>query len=115
MTIKRGEVWLASLNPSRGSEQAGTRPVLIFQNDQINRFTTTALAIPFTTNLKRASLPTCLLVAKGEGGLMSDSVALCHQLRVLDQTRLHKRLGQVSPATITAIEAKVMYTTGIVS
>ena len=33
MTIKRGEIWLADLNPIHGSEQAGTRPVLIFQND----------------------------------------------------------------------------------
>ncbi|MGK7877574.1 MAG: type II toxin-antitoxin system PemK/MazF family toxin [Xenococcaceae cyanobacterium] len=33
MTIKRGELWLADLNPTRGSEQGGTRPVIIFQND----------------------------------------------------------------------------------
>ena len=51
MTIKRGEVWLANLDLTRGSEQAGTRPVLVFQNDLINRFTTTILTIPFTTNL----------------------------------------------------------------
>jgi mRNA interferase MazF len=38
MTIKRGEVWLAHLNPTRGSEQAGIRPVLIFQNDAINHW-----------------------------------------------------------------------------
>ena len=36
MTVKRGEIWLADLNPIRGSEQAGIRPVLIFQNDTIN-------------------------------------------------------------------------------
>jgi mRNA interferase MazF len=45
MTIKRGEVWLADLNPIRGSEQAGIRPVLIFQNDTINTFTTTVVTI----------------------------------------------------------------------
>lgn len=53
MTFRRSEVWLADLNPTRGSEQAGTRPVLIFQNDLINKFTTTVLTIPFTTNLRR--------------------------------------------------------------
>jgi len=36
MTIKRGDVWLANLNPAQDSEQAGTRPVIIFQNDIIN-------------------------------------------------------------------------------
>ncbi len=40
MTVKRGEIWLADLNPVRGSEQAGTRPVLIFQNDLISKYTT---------------------------------------------------------------------------
>lgn len=53
MIAKRGEIWLANLNPIRGSEQAGTRPVLIFQNDRINRFTSTFLSIPLTTNLQR--------------------------------------------------------------
>lgn len=114
MTIKRGEIWLANLNPTRGSEQAGVRPVLIFQNDQINKYTTTVPAIPFTTNLKRTALPSCIQIAKGEGGLTSDSVALCHQLRVLDKTRLQKRLGAVSQATMAAIEVKVVFTMGII-
>ncbi|MGB2842731.1 MAG: type II toxin-antitoxin system PemK/MazF family toxin [Halobacteriota archaeon] len=38
MTMRRGEIWLANLNPTRGSEQAGIRPVLIFQTDLLNRF-----------------------------------------------------------------------------
>ncbi len=66
MTIKRGEVWLADLNPIRGSEQAGIRPVLIFQNDTINAFSTTAVTIPFTTDLRRAALPSCVRVAADE-------------------------------------------------
>jgi len=97
MTIKRGEVWLANLDPTRGSEQAGTRPVLVL----INRFTTTTLTIPFTTNLRRASLPLCFLVLKGDGGLVSDSVALCHQLRVLDKSRLQRKLGELSQQSLT--------------
>jgi mRNA interferase MazF len=58
MIAKRGEIWLADLEPTRGSEQAGTRPVIIFQNDMISRFSTTVLTIPLTSNLRRASLPT---------------------------------------------------------
>lgn len=114
MTVQRGEVWLATLNPIRGSEQAGIRPVLVFQNDAINRFTTTVLAIPFTTNLRRAALPSCVLVARGEGGLESESVLLCHQLRALDKTRLQRKLGVTSPATMTAVERCVLFTMGIV-
>nr|WP_129675128.1 type II toxin-antitoxin system PemK/MazF family toxin [Candidatus Chloroploca sp. Khr17] len=44
MTISRGEIWLADLNPIRGSEQAGVRPVLIFQHDALNRLTTTVMS-----------------------------------------------------------------------
>jgi len=45
MIVKRGDIWLANLNPVRGSEQAGTRPVLLFQNNVINTFTTTVLTM----------------------------------------------------------------------
>ncbi|MFN2516955.1 MAG: type II toxin-antitoxin system PemK/MazF family toxin [Pyrinomonadaceae bacterium] len=114
MTVKRGEIWLADLNPIRGSEQAGTRPVLILQNNSINRFTSTFLAIPFTTNLRRASLPTCVMIHKGKGGLSSDSIALCHQLRVLDKLRLIRRLGLVSESTPAQLDRCVLFTTGIV-
>jgi mRNA interferase MazF len=112
MTVTRGDVWLADLNPTRGSEQAGTRPVLIFQRDDVSRFTTTVLAIPFTTNLRRAALPSCVQIPQGEGGLASDSVALCHQLRVL-KARLLRKLGTVGQTTIFAVESCVMYTMGI--
>jgi mRNA interferase MazF len=84
MIVHRGEVWLADLNPVRGSEQSGVRPVLILQNDVVGKFTTTVLALPLTTNLRRATLPSSVTVNKGEGGLNEDSIVLCHQLRVLD-------------------------------
>ncbi len=113
MIVRRGGIWLADLNPIRGSEQAGTRPVLIFQNNAINRFTTTALAIPLTTNLRRAALPSCVLIGKGEAGLTSDSVALCHQLRALDKSRLLKKLGMTRQQTISAVESCILFTTGI--
>lgn len=86
MIVNRGDIWLADLNPTRGSEQAGFRPVIIFQHDMINQFTTTLLTIPLTGNLRRALLPSCVLIAQGEGGLSNESVALCHQLRALDTT-----------------------------
>ena len=94
MTVLRGEIWLAELNPVRGSEQAGTRPVLVLQTNAINRFTTTVLAVPFTTNLRRASLPSCVQVAA-------------------DKTRLTKKLGDVSAKTLEEIENCVLFTLGI--
>lgn len=113
MIVRRGEIWLAELNPIRGSEQAGRRPVLILQNNSINRYTSTYLAIPLTTNLRRASLPTCVLLTEDEGGLERESVALCHQLRVLDKSRLTRRLGSLSDLTLAAIDHCVVFTIGI--
>jgi mRNA interferase MazF len=110
--LKRGEVWLANLNPTQGSEQAGIRPVIIFQNDIISQFSTTTIAIPLTTNQRRASLPICMLIEQGDGGLSEDSVALCFQIRVLDKTRLIRRLGQLSAETIAQLEEVMLVTLG---
>jgi mRNA interferase MazF len=114
MKIERGDIWIADLNPIRGSEQAGTRPVLIMQNDYLTQFTITFLAIPLTTNLRRANLPTSVSIRAGEAGLNSNSVILCHQLRVLDQTRLIQKLGTVNQNTIVAVESALLFALGIV-
>lgn len=50
--MTRGDVWLAALDPVRGSEQAGTRPVLVFQVNRLNDFLRTVVVIPFTSNLR---------------------------------------------------------------
>jgi len=114
VTVQRGEIWWADLDPIRGSEQAGIRPVLIFQNNALNRFTPTALAIPLTTNLRRALLPTSVRIAQGEGGLTSESVALCLQMRALDVMRLRSKLGKVGGLTLLEVERCVLFTTGMV-
>lgn len=113
MNPLRGEVRLAKLDPVQGSGQAGTRPVLILQNDRVSRFARTVLAIPFTTNLSRSYLPTALQVDQGDGGLLAASVLLCHQLRVLDKSRLRSRLGTLHPQTLKEAEFCVLLTLGI--
>lgn len=112
MSFDRGAVWLANLNPTQGSEQAGTRPVILFQESTLAKFTTTIIAIPVTSNLRRAALPSCVQISQGEGGLRQESVALCHQLRVLDKKRLFKKIGTLSSSTIAALETTVLFTLG---
>lgn len=84
-------------------------PVLIVQNDAINRFSMTILAVPITSNLRRGALPSCVAVSSGEGGLTVGSVLLCHQLRALDQSRLLSKLGEVSAETMTAVESCILF------
>lgn len=111
-SLKRGEVWLANLNPIQGSEQAGIRPVIIFQNDIVSQFSTTIITIPLTTNQRRAALPICLLIPQRDTGLAQDSVALCFQMRVLDKTRLIRKLGQLDCETLVQLEKVVLLTLG---
>jgi mRNA interferase MazF len=111
--VNRGEVWLADLGPVRNGEQADRRPVLIFQHTPFAAFLSTVVIIPFTSNLRRAKLPTCLQVARGEGGLANDSVALCHQVRAIDQKRLLHRLDMLSSAVLADVEDCLALTLGM--
>ena len=111
--MKHGEIWLAVLDPVRGSEQAGTRPVLIFQSNPLNTFLRTVITIPCTTNLKWARFPFCVLVSAGDGGLTMDSVALGHQIRVTDKSRLLRRRGQLSDSSLMQIEQAIQFTLGV--
>ena len=115
MNVARGDLWWATLDPTQGSEQAGRRPVVIIQNDVINSFTSTFLAIPLTTNLRRAQLPSSVLLPRGSAGLSEDSVALCHQHRVLDRQRLVARIGALETDLLLQVEAALLFTVGIVS
>jgi mRNA interferase MazF len=108
--MTRGDIYLADLNPTRGAEQAGIRPVVIVQRDTLARFTSTVVVVPFTTNLRRAQVPGTTLIPAGEGGLTQDSVALCYQIVVLDQQRLIHKLGTLSTTYLLALEQALKYT-----
>ncbi len=111
--MKRGEVWFADLGPPRGAEQAGQRPVLVLQHDRFTPSLKTVVVVPFTGNLRRARHPTCVLVRRGQGGLASDSVALCHHIQVTDNKNLLNRLGVVSAQVLADVEACVALTLGM--
>ncbi len=111
--MNRGDVYLADLNPVKGSEQAGRRPVLIFEDDRLIPVTLTVVVIPFIGNLAMRELPTCVFVPAGEGGLRHDSVAICHQIRALDKRGLVDRWGVLPPERMTEIERTTLRTLGV--
>lgn len=92
---------------------AAVATVAEMTTDDINQFTRTIVCIPCTTNLRRAQLPSCLLPPTSEGGLAQDSVALCHQIRVLDRDRLSARLGLLSDPMLAEVERVVAFTRGM--
>ena len=83
-----GEIWLANLNPGRGSEPGKIRPVLILQNQALlDAGHPSTLVIPLTTNLVDDAEPLRLRV-RTRGGLNNDSDLLVDQLRAIDNKRL---------------------------
>jgi mRNA interferase MazF len=111
--VNRGDIYLVNLDPTQGSEQAGTRPVLLYDDTRIIQAGRTVVTIPFTTNLTRQILPSCILIPAGEGGLHRDSVLLCHQIRVLDKSRLKVKWGTISSDWMTKIDKVVQRTLGM--
>lgn len=110
----RGDVYLADLNPSRGSEQAGIRPVIIVQHNNIDRFSRTVVVIPLTTNLRRAKIPGTMIIPVGEGGLTQESVALCYQIVVIDKERLKQHLGTLSSDYLRQLGDAIRYTLDLI-
>jgi len=112
MIFERGEICIADLNPVQGSEQSGIRPVIVFQNKRIAHFSSTIIIIPLTTNIRRAELPSCLTISPFESGLNEKSVALCHQIRVIDKSRIKKKIGKITQVTLFELETTLLFTLG---
>jgi len=99
---RRGDVWLANLDPVRGHEQGGKRPALILSTDSFNTAPSQLVALlPLTT--RDRGLPIHVRLTPPEGGLLRPSVILCDQLRIASHERLDRKLGQVSPMTLAAV------------
>lgn len=77
MGVKRGEIWLIDLNPTKGSEQKGIRPCLIISNDVTNEYAPTVSVLPLTSNLSGRKYPINVLLKKNETGLAANSLLLC--------------------------------------
>ncbi|GJM42640.1 MAG: mRNA interferase [Ardenticatenaceae bacterium] len=103
--MKRGDVFDARLSPTEGSEQAGTRPVIIVSRDAINQFSSVIVVVPLTSakNIKR-SYPNNLLIQAGTGGLTADSIALGGQVRAITKTRLLRQRGSLPPSALKEVD-----------
>ena len=102
--MKRGEIYMAGLDPVIGSEQGGRRPVVIIQNDLGNLHAPTVIAVPLTGSTGKPDLPTHVRIPQGEGGLWRPSTALCEQVRTLEKTRLERKIGMLSTESMHALE-----------
>lgn len=112
MEIKRGEVYLADLDPIVGSEQGGIRPVVVIQNDIGNKFSTTTIAA-ITTKDKHSGMPTHIHLDSTNEPLR-DSVVLLEQIRTIDKLRLIKYIGKLSDTVMKQIDEAYLISIGVI-
>ena len=94
--MRRGDIFQANLNPTQGSEQAGTRPVIIVSRDAINDHSPVVIVVPITGAENKSKIyPTHVLLTAGTGGLSKDSLAIAEQVRAITKTRLKVNIGHL--------------------
>jgi mRNA interferase MazF len=94
--VKRGEIWLVNLDPTVGSEIQKTRPCVVISPPEMHDYLRTALVAPMTTG----SHPAPFRIPVRHGG--KQGLILLDQIRAVDKTRLVKRAGAITPATLSA-------------
>ena len=102
----RGEIWLINLNPARGHEQVGVRPGLVVSTNIFNHGPAGLVVIlPLTT--RDRGIPLHVSLEPPEGGVQQQSFAKTEDIRSVSTERLIKRWGEVSPATLAAVEDRL--------
>ncbi|WP_277213809.1 type II toxin-antitoxin system PemK/MazF family toxin [Isoptericola croceus] len=110
--MRRGEIWLADLDPSRGSESNKVRPVVIVSNDAHNRVARrlgrgVLTVVPLTSSTRRV-LTFQVLIERESSGLPRDSKAQAEQVRALDVSRLVERAGCLTREQLAAVDDALM-------
>ena len=112
---KRGEIYLASFDPSLGLEIKKTRPALVIQNDIGNRVTEMTIVAPITSTVRFPLNPVHVIVpASASTGLTVVSVALMNQIRAIDRGRLVKRLGVIDAQTREQVDEAIKISFGLI-
>ncbi len=104
--MTRGDVYEALLDPTKGSEQGGTRPVVIVSRDAININSPIVVIVPLSKRENHPRIyPSQVEIRSGNGNLSKDSVAMGEQVRAISKERLTKVIGHLPNAVIVKINA----------
>ena len=109
---QRGEVWLADLNPTRGHEQSGRRPVLVLSVDLFNSGPADlAVILPLTSTLR--NIPLHVVIQAPEGGIKNTSAILCEAVRSISRERFLSKWGEASEETMVQVEDRMRILLGL--
>ena len=105
MKIKQYDIWLADLNPSRGTEPGKTRPVVIIQTDLLNDTHLSTIVCPITTNVQTDINLLRVHLKKGQLDKLSD--VLVDQMRAIDNKRLIKKVGHLDKDQLLKLKVNI--------
>jgi mRNA interferase MazF len=94
MKINQFDIWLANLNPSKGTEPGKTRPVVVVQTNLLNGIHPSTIVCPITSNVNKEVQLLRVHLKKGQLDKLSD--VLVDQIRAIDNSRLIKRIGKLN-------------------
>ena len=113
MAALRGEVWVVDLDPTRGHEQAKTRPCIVVSDDRFNRSPSGLVVVIPLTSVGR-SIPWHVREGPGDGGVHEESEAMTDQVRAVSRDRLVRDpWGRVSSGVMAAIEERLRLLLGL--
>jgi len=112
-SIQRGEIFFVDLEPVRGSEQGGKRPVLIIQNNISNIYSSVTIIAAITSRIFDKEYPTNVFLSKKDSGLDKDSNILLNQLRTIDKTRLVKKIGKIDSYLMNKVDIAISISLGL--
>jgi len=95
--VRQGEIWYADLNPTKGSEQAGQRPVVVISGNLLNEHLNVVIVVPLTTKIKNYK-GNPVLKPSAENGLKQESEMLIFHIRSVSKDRLVKKIGRIEIA-----------------
>lgn len=113
MRLKKGDIVVAELEPVKGSEQGGTRPALIIQNDISNEFSPTTIIAPITSKVYNKSYPTNVFLSRKDSALDKDSTVLLNQIRTIDKSRVTKRISSLDSQLMHKVDGAIKVSLGI--
>lgn len=102
----QGEIWHCDLNPIKGSEQAGSRPVVIISGNAMNQNAKIRIVCPLTTQLKFYHGNVILKPSKSSG-LTQESEVLTFHIRSVSEKRLMRKIGEIHPNELAQIHATI--------
>ncbi|HET6399929.1 MAG TPA: type II toxin-antitoxin system PemK/MazF family toxin [Candidatus Kapabacteria bacterium] len=113
MVHRYGEIWLANLNPGKGTEPGKIRPVIILQTDDLNTAHPSTVVCPITSNVIEEADLLRVHLAPGPTGLEQRSDVLIDQIRAIDTSRLLRRLGEADRSAMEQIKSNIQVLLGM--